>query len=72
MDVLHPHDSLRGNGASLRARNDDAEGPFNNCLVPYTLQPFEALTQEDKPLKGLGHRGEPFEMERRARVLSVF
>ncbi len=39
----------------------------NSCLVPYTLQPFEALTPEAKPLKGLGHRDEPFIMERRGR-----
>ncbi len=31
----------------------------NSCLVPYTLQPFEALTPD--PLKKSGHRDEPLE-----------
>ncbi len=35
----------------------------NSCLVPYTLQPFKALTPERNPLKGLGHRHEPLWME---------
>ncbi len=31
----------------------------NSCLVPYTLQPFKALTPEGKPFEG--HRDEPSE-----------
>ncbi len=37
----------------------------NSCLVPYTLQPLKAITPGVNPLKGLGHRDEPFWMERR-------
>ncbi len=37
----------------------------NSCLVPYTLQPLKAITPGVNTLKELGHRDEPFWMERR-------
>ncbi len=47
-------DSLHDDGASVWARDDDAEGHFKKQLfVPYTLQPFKALTPEGKPFEGI-------------------
>ncbi len=63
MDTLGSYDSLHDD-ARLRIMTQKGTSR-NSCLVPYTLQPFEALTPEGKPLKGLGHRDEPFRMERR-------
>ncbi len=41
-------------GASVWARDDDAEGHFKKQLFgPYTLQPFEALTPEGKLFEGM-------------------
>ncbi len=38
----------------------------NSCLVPYTLQPFKAITPEGKPFEGTrAYRDEPFRMKRR-------
>ncbi len=36
----------------------------NSCLVLYILQPSKFSLQRVNPLKGLGHRDEPFRMER--------
>ncbi len=55
MDTSGPHDPLRwffAWGRHLRMMTQ------KGCLVPYTLQPFEALTPKVNPLKGLGRRDE--------------
>ncbi len=40
--------------------------PRNSCLVPYTLQPFKAITSEGKPFEGIPFQVLPNETQSRS------
>ncbi len=60
-------DSLNDDSASVWKLDNDAEGHFKKQLFG-PLQPSKLSLRKVTPLKGLGHRDEPFRMERRERV----
>ncbi len=64
-------DSLHDDGASVWARDDDAEGHFKKRLFG-PLHPSKLSLWRVNPLKGLGHRDEPFRMERRVNYDQIF
>ncbi len=57
-------DFLHDDSASVWPRDDDTEGHFKKQLFG-PLYPSKLSLQRVKPLKGLGHRDEPFRRERR-------
>ncbi len=57
MDILGPNDPLylflMTAPPSRHGMMTKKGTSINSCLVPYTLQPFKALTPEDKLFEGI-------------------
>ncbi len=64
-------ESLHDDGASMSVRDDDAEGHFRVVWSPTPFNPSKLSLRRATPLKGLGHRDEPFQMERTGKLFIV-